>query len=75
MAKTSLPRRLLRWFSRVLLIFVAGSILLVLIYRFVPPPITITMIANAGGGRGITKDWMALDRMDPDMCRDRRRRR
>jgi len=69
MAKTSLPRRLLRWISRALLIFVVGSILMVLIYRFVPPPITITMIANAGGGRGITKDWMSLDRMDPAMGR------
>ena len=30
------------------------------IYRFVPPPITFTMIGNAFDGRGIHKDWMPL---------------
>jgi monofunctional biosynthetic peptidoglycan transglycosylase len=69
MTKMSLPRRLLRWIAQAILIFIVASILMVTIYRFVPPPVTITMIANAGGGRGITKDWMALDRMDPAMAR------
>lgn len=69
MAKTSMPRRLLRWTVRLIAGFVILSVLMVAIYRFVPPPITVTMIANASEGRGITKDWMALDSMDRAMPR------
>ena len=45
------------------------SILWVLAYRFVPPPITATMIGDVVGGRGLSKDWMSLDTMDRDMVR------
>lgn len=54
---------------RAAIIFVAGSVLWVAIYRFVPPPVTFTMIGNAIEGRGITKDWMRLSDMDPNMAR------
>lgn len=46
--------------------FVAFSFLLVLIYRFVPPPVTLTMMFDPNG---ITKDWLSLDEIDPDMAR------
>ena len=62
-------RRLLRWLFRAALIFVGVSVLWVGIYRFVPPPFTFTMLGDAVGGRGVTKDWMSLDAMDPDMPR------
>ena len=42
------------------------SILLVVIYRFVPPPITATMVGDVVAGRGLKKDWMSLDEMDRD---------
>ena len=45
------------------------SILWVLAYRFVPPPITATMIGDLVAGRGLDKDWMSLDEMDRDMVR------
>jgi monofunctional biosynthetic peptidoglycan transglycosylase len=45
------------------------SILWVLAYRFVPPPITATMVGDVVGGRGLKKDWMSLDEMDRDMVR------
>ena len=45
------------------------SILWVIAYRFVPPPITATMIGDVVGGRGLSKDWMSLDTMDRDMVR------
>ena len=45
------------------------SILWVLVYRFVPPPITATMIGDLVAGRGVDKDWMSLDEMDRDMVR------
>lgn len=46
--------------------FVALSLLMVLIYRFVPPPVTLTMLFDPNG---ITKDWTSLDDIDPDMAR------
>lgn len=55
--------------GRAIVYFIAGSVLWVLIYRFVPPPVTLTMVGDAVSGRGITKDWMSLDAMDPDMAR------
>ncbi|ATE64910.1 monofunctional biosynthetic peptidoglycan transglycosylase [Rhizorhabdus dicambivorans] len=69
MAQQTLARRALRWTIRALLVFLIGSILWVGLYRFVPPPVTATMLANAIDGRGITKDWMPLDEMSPNMAR------
>ncbi len=65
----SLPARLFRWLWRAILIFSVGSVLLVLVYRFVPPPITLTMMGDIIGGRSVHKDWMPLSAMDPDMAR------
>jgi len=62
-------RRIFRWIIRIILWFVGLSILWVAIYRFVPPPVTATMLVNALDGRGIHKDWMPLSRIDPDMAR------
>ncbi len=45
------------------------SLLWVIILRFVPPPITATMVGDVVAGRGLTKDWMSLDEMDRDMVR------
>jgi monofunctional biosynthetic peptidoglycan transglycosylase len=58
------------WFiGRAILIFVVVSVLWVGLYRFVPPPVTATMLVNATGGRGIHKDWTPLARIDPNMAR------
>jgi monofunctional biosynthetic peptidoglycan transglycosylase len=65
----SWPRRILGWIVKALLWFLGLSILIVVIYRFVPPPITLTMIGDMVGGRSIHKDWMSLSEMDPDMAR------
>ena len=46
--------------------FVILSVLMVAIYRFVPPPVTWTMLLDPNG---ITKDWTSLDEIDPDMAR------
>lgn len=62
-------RRLPSLLLRAIIIFVAVSLVWVVIYRFVPPPVTFTMIGNAIEGHPITKDWMSLDEMDPDMAR------
>lgn len=49
--------------------FVAVSLALVVLFRFLPPPITFTMIGDYMAGRSITKEWQPLDRIDPDMAR------
>jgi monofunctional biosynthetic peptidoglycan transglycosylase len=67
MANSSKLRPVLRFVGRAMLYFVIGSVLWVALYRFVPPPVTATMLVNAVDGRGITKDWMSLDDMSPNM--------
>ena len=61
--------RFIRVVFKAALIFVGVSVLWVGVYRFVPPPITFTMLGDAVRGNGVTKDWMSLDQMDPDMAR------
>lgn len=46
--------------------FVVLSLFFVILYRFVPVPVTLTMMFD---GNGITKDWVALSDIDPDMPR------
>ena len=68
-APSSAPRRRARWLGILLRIlggFVAFSLLIVVIYRFVPPPVTLTMLFDP---HGITKDWVSLDEIDPNMAR------
>ncbi|WP_293872703.1 MULTISPECIES: monofunctional biosynthetic peptidoglycan transglycosylase [unclassified Sphingomonas] len=51
------------------LVFVGVSVLWVGIYRFVPVPFTWTMAGDLLAGRSVTKQWMPLSQMDPDMAR------
>jgi len=65
-ARRSLFSRIGSIFLRAVGGFVLLSFLMVLIYRFVPPPVTLTMLFD---GNGITKDWTPLSRIDPNMPR------
>ena len=68
-ARPASPRRRSRWITiplKIILGFIALSLLMVAIYRFVPPPVTWTMLLDPNG---ITKDWTSLDEIDPDMAR------
>jgi monofunctional biosynthetic peptidoglycan transglycosylase len=68
-ASSASPRRRFRWIMipvKVLLGFIALSLLMVAVYRFVPPPVTLTMLFDPNG---ITKDWTSLDDIDPNMAR------
>ena len=65
----SLPRRILALIAKLVLIFVLGSVLWVLAYRFINPPITVTMLGDIFAGRGATRDWMSIDEIDRDMVR------
>jgi monofunctional biosynthetic peptidoglycan transglycosylase len=61
--------RIIGWIVKSVFGFIILSILWVLAYRFVPPPLTFTMVGDMLGGRSVTRDWMSLDRMDRDMVR------
>jgi monofunctional biosynthetic peptidoglycan transglycosylase len=52
------------WIGRLIIWFVALSVGFALLYRFVPPPITLTMIMDPNG---FTKDWTPLSRIDRTM--------
>ena len=65
----SWPRRIIGWIVKLILIFLIGSVLWVLAYRFVPPPITITMLGDLFAGNGAKRDWMSIDEIDRDMVR------
>ena len=65
----SWPRRIFGWVVKLVVAFFVISILWVLAYRFVPPPITITMIGDVFAGRGLDKDWMPISQIDRDMVR------
>jgi monofunctional biosynthetic peptidoglycan transglycosylase len=58
-----------RWVAWSVLIFVLGSILWVLAYRFVNPPITFTQLGDVLAGNGARGSWMAIERIDRDMVR------
>ncbi len=64
------------WFGRIviwtisgLFLFVLLSLLWVLLYRFVNPPTTFTMLGDRLSGRHVTRDWMSLERIDRDAVR------
>jgi monofunctional biosynthetic peptidoglycan transglycosylase len=61
--------RLVGFLLKLAAAFVLLSILATLVYRFVPPPITWTMIGDIVGGHGVTKTWVPLSAIDADMPR------
>jgi len=65
----SWPGRILWWIVKAVLIFILGSLLWVLAYRFINPPITATMLGDVLAGRGAERDWMPIERIDRDMVR------
>ncbi len=65
----SWPRRVLGLIVKLILAFFLISILWVLAYRFINPPITFTMIGDVLAGRGAHKDWMPISEIDRDMVR------
>ncbi len=62
-------RRVIGWIIRLFLLFILASVVWVLLYRFVPPPITFTMLGDVVNGRSIEREWMPLSRIDQDMAR------
>jgi len=67
--KRSLLGRIVGWIVKLVVAFLVISVLWVLAYRFVNPPITITMAGDLIAGRGAHKDWMPIGQIDRDMVR------
>jgi monofunctional biosynthetic peptidoglycan transglycosylase len=58
--------RVLRFLVWTVVGFVGLSVAFVVLYRFVPVPVTATMLMDR---HGITKDWESLDNIDRNMVR------
>src|SRR3954452_15174422 len=67
--RRSFVSRLIGWIIKLVLLFLLISTLWVLAYRFINPPITVTMIGDLVAGRGASKDWMPIEHIDRDMVR------
>jgi len=65
----SFLRRLIGWIVKTIIALFLISILWVLAYRFVNPPITFNMIGDLVHGRGAHKGWMPIGKIDRDMVR------
>lgn len=61
-------RRLFELFWKTVAATFIFSILWVVLYRFVPPPITSLMIKDLFSGQSIQKDWTSLDQMAPHLA-------
>ncbi|AKM06421.1 monofunctional biosynthetic peptidoglycan transglycosylase [Pelagerythrobacter marensis] len=57
-------RWLLLFLAKIVLWFVGLSLVLVVMFRFVPPPVTATMLMDPNG---ITKDWEPLANIDRNL--------
>lgn len=55
--------------AKLLFVLVALTAAWALLYRFVPPPITVPMLRDAVAGRHVERDWVALDAIAPAMPR------
>jgi monofunctional biosynthetic peptidoglycan transglycosylase len=65
----SLVSRLTGWIVRLIVMFLLGSVLWVVAYRFINPPITFTMLGDVFAGRGAAHEWMPIGQIDRDMVR------
>jgi len=65
----SLLGRIVGWIVKLIVAFFIISVLWVLAYRFINPPITVTMIGDLVAGRGAHREWMPIAQIDRDMVR------
>jgi len=65
----SWPRRIFGWIVKLIISLILISVLWVLAYGFINPPITFTMMSDVLAGRGATREWMPITEIDRDMVR------
>jgi len=64
-----LLRGLRKLLSTLLILAIIGPPIWVVLYRFVPPPITILMVERMIQGRGLDHRWVPIERISPAMTR------
>jgi monofunctional biosynthetic peptidoglycan transglycosylase len=52
-----------------IVVLLVGPVLAVIVYRFVPPPITILMVERMAQGQGLDHRWTPMARMSPALPR------
>ncbi|WP_293906480.1 monofunctional biosynthetic peptidoglycan transglycosylase [Phenylobacterium sp.] len=52
-----------------LVVFFIGPVVVVAIYRFVPPPVTFLMIQRTIEGRGFERQWVPMSQISPTLVR------
>jgi monofunctional biosynthetic peptidoglycan transglycosylase len=63
-------RRLLRNIALALfIVLVAGPVVAVVLYRFIPPPVTPLMVIRAVEGRGLDHRWRSINDVSPALPR------
>jgi monofunctional biosynthetic peptidoglycan transglycosylase len=68
-------KRIFRWIVRLIGLFLVGSIALVILYRFIDPPITPLMLIRMAEGVGsaeavgIDREWINIDDISPALLR------
>jgi monofunctional biosynthetic peptidoglycan transglycosylase len=67
--RRSWPARIASGLLKLILALLVISVLWVLAYRVINPPITATMMGDVLAGRGATRDWMPIAQIDRDMVR------
>jgi monofunctional biosynthetic peptidoglycan transglycosylase len=65
----TLARRLKRWLLMALALLILGPTFLVVLYGFVPPPLTPLMVIRLVQGEGLERDWRPLSRISPELAR------
>jgi len=73
--KSNFKKKIFRFIKRLLIFFFVSTILVAILYRFVPPPITPLMIIRAGeqiaNGETVKlqKDWVSYDNLSNNLVR------
>ena len=52
-----------------LIVFFIGPVVVVAIYRFVPPPVTWLMVQRTFEGRGFERTWVPMEDISPNLVR------
>ena len=56
-------------FLALFIVLIAGPVLTVLVYRFVPPPATPLMVIRLAQGKGWNHSWRSIDQVSPALPR------
>ena len=52
-----------------IMVFFIGPVIMVAVYRFLPPPVTFLMVQRRFEGHGFEREWVPLERISPALVR------